>query len=62
MTGSDSVPWPAPALRRPGGAGDDRGLVGLWGEMVTRIDLAAGQRTELTVTAEVDAPSDKDGR
>jgi hypothetical protein len=41
---------------------DDPLLRDVWGETVTRIDLAAGQRTELTVTAEVDAPSDKDGR
>lgn len=41
---------------------DDPLLRDIWGETVTRIDLAAGQRTELTVTAEADAPSDKDGR
>ena len=34
----------------------------VWGVAVTPIDLTAGQPTELTVTAEGDAPSDKDGR
>ena len=41
---------------------DDPLLRDVWGKAVTRVDLAVGQRTELRVTAEVDTPSDKDGR
>ena len=41
---------------------DDPLLRDVWGDAITRIDLVVGQRTGLTVTAEIGAPDDKDER